>query len=129
MKVLTNHLSKIIIKHHILWGNNFTKISEDSIKLPIKLMNMIIEDARINKKLLWILLQDLSKVYNHVSLLILCVLYNISNYLLLLSVLYKIFYSLKEYSFYYKRLIWLLWYIDWNWLRRSYFFFIMMYIF
>ncbi len=58
-------------KHVILKGNNFAGISGGSTELPIKLMNMILEDAKEHKKPVWILLQDLSKAYNRVDLFIL----------------------------------------------------------
>ena len=46
MKILTNRLSKIMAKHAILKGNNFAGLSEGSTKFPIKLINIIIEDAK-----------------------------------------------------------------------------------
>src|SRR6266540_1424801 len=71
MKIVTNRLSKIMAKHHVLKGNNFTGLPEGSTEFPIKLMNMIMEDAKEHKKPVWILLQDLSKAYDRVDLVIL----------------------------------------------------------
>src|SRR6266540_1289955 len=71
MKIITNRFSKIIAKHSVLKGNNFAGIPEGSTELPIKLMNMIIEDVKEHNKPVWILLQDLSKVYDRVDLIIL----------------------------------------------------------
>src|SRR6266540_490798 len=70
MKILTNRLSRIMAKHGILKGNNFAGLSEGSTELPIKLMHMILEDAKENHKPVWILLQDLSKAYDRVDLTI-----------------------------------------------------------
>src|SRR6266498_5108279 len=58
-------------KHGILKGNNFAGLSGRSTELPIKLMQMILEDAKENQKPVWILLQDLSKAYDRVDLTIL----------------------------------------------------------
>ncbi len=41
------------------------------MELPIKLMNMILEDAKEHNKPIWILLQDLFKAYDRVDLTIL----------------------------------------------------------
>jgi len=71
MKIITNHLSKIMTKHCILRGNNFAGLPGSSTEIPIKLMNMIIEDVKEHNKPIWILLQDLSKAYDRVNLVIL----------------------------------------------------------
>jgi len=71
IKILTNRLSRIMAKHAILKGNNFAGIPGGSMELPIKIMNMILEDAKENNKPVWILLQDLSKAYDRVDLSIL----------------------------------------------------------
>jgi len=71
MKIFTNQLSRIIAKYNVLKNNNFVGLPGGSTELPIKLMNMILEDAKEHKKLVWILLQDLSKAYDRVDLTIL----------------------------------------------------------
>ena len=55
----------------MLKGNNYAGLPGGSTENPIKIMNLIIEDAAENKKDLWILLQDLSKAYDRVDLNIL----------------------------------------------------------
>ena len=42
--------------HGVLKGNNFAGLPGDSTELPIKLMNMILEDAKEHSKPVWILL-------------------------------------------------------------------------
>ena len=71
MKIITNRLSKIMTKYSILKGNNFAGIPGRLTELPIKIMNMILKDAKEHKKSVWILLQDLSKAYDRVDLTIL----------------------------------------------------------
>src|SRR5215216_1082484 len=68
VKVITNRLSKILAKYHVLKGNNFAGLPGGSTEKPIKIINMLLEDANENKKELWILLQDLSKAYDRVDL-------------------------------------------------------------
>ena len=71
IKIVTNRLSRIMAKHKVLKGNNFAGLPGRSTEVPIKLMNMILEDAKENNKPVWILLQDLSKAYDRVDLTIL----------------------------------------------------------
>src|SRR6266542_521023 len=71
MKILTNQLLRVIAKYAVLKGNNFAGIPGGSTELPIKIMNMILKDAKENNKSVWILLQDLFKAYNRVDLTIL----------------------------------------------------------
>src|SRR5215216_6805128 len=68
VKIITNCLSSIIAKHKICKGNNFAGLPGGSTEDPIKIMNILIEDAIENKKDIWILLQDLSKAYDRVDL-------------------------------------------------------------
>src|SRR5215216_5577411 len=68
VKILTNRLSKIIAKHSILRGGNFAGLPGGSTETPIKILNMLLEDANDNNKEIWVLLQDLSKAYDRVDL-------------------------------------------------------------
>jgi len=56
MKILTNRLSRIIAKYNILRGNNFAGLSGRSMETLIKLIHMILEDAKEHNKPVWILL-------------------------------------------------------------------------
>src|SRR6266542_2990831 len=71
MKVITNRLSQVMVKHNILKGNNFAGLPGGATETLIKIINLIIEDAKTHHKPLWILLQDLSKAYDRVDLQIL----------------------------------------------------------
>jgi len=50
MKIITNRLLKIMAKHCVLRGNNFAGLPGGSTEIPIKLMNMILEDVKEYKK-------------------------------------------------------------------------------
>ncbi len=71
IKVLTNCLSWILAKHSVLKGWNYAGLPRDLIETPIKLMQIVLEDAKYHQKPIWILLQDLSKAYDRVDLNIL----------------------------------------------------------
>ncbi len=71
MKLLINHLSHILLKHFLLKGKNHASLSGDFTEIPIKLMQMIIEDVKCHDKLIWILFQNLFKAYDRVDLHIL----------------------------------------------------------
>ncbi len=68
MKILTNRLSKILVLHdYILGENNFAALPGKSTIEPIHIINNVLEEAREQNKELWILLQDMSKAYDLVN--------------------------------------------------------------
>src|SRR5256886_2112437 len=65
MKILTNRLTKIFTEYwDILGDNNFAALPGKSTNEPLHILNNVMEEARENKKELWILLQDMSKAYD-----------------------------------------------------------------
>ena len=68
IKMLINHLFTILAKYKVLKENNFTNLLKGLLKFFIKIINMIIKNAKFHKCPIWILLQNLSKMYNRVNL-------------------------------------------------------------
>ena len=68
VRILNNRLSKVLKEKSILKEHNYAGLPEDSTSVPIHVLNNIIEEAREQKKELWILLQDMKKAFDSVSL-------------------------------------------------------------
>src|SRR5436305_13100435 len=65
MKILMNCLTKIFTEYwNILGDNNFAALPGKLTNEPLHILNNVMEEAQENKRELWILLQDMSKVYN-----------------------------------------------------------------
>jgi len=60
-----------MVRYNVLKGNNVAGLPGGSTEIPIKLMHMVLEDAKENNTPVWILLQDLSKAYDRIDLSIL----------------------------------------------------------
>ena len=60
-----------MVEHNILEGPNYASLSGNSTASPVYIMNNILEDARQKNNELWILFQDMHKVFDSVSLEIL----------------------------------------------------------
>ncbi|GES94322.1 hypothetical protein GLOIN_2v708233 [Rhizophagus clarus] len=61
VKIITQKFSQIIANNNILKGGNYVALPGSSTKVPIRIINLIMEDAKVKKKPLWILFQDFSK--------------------------------------------------------------------
>ena len=59
------------MKHNVLKGLNFTGLPFKSTFEPLHIIDNVKYDATHNKKDLWILLQDMSKAYDHVNIFML----------------------------------------------------------
>ena len=70
-KVITKRLSHTLVSNKILKGNNHAGLPGGSTLEPIRILNMIMEDAATNRKPLYIYFQDMSKAYDRVRLPIL----------------------------------------------------------
>jgi hypothetical protein len=68
VKILNRRLSTIFSQHKVLQGNQFAGLPYSSTFEPIRILNDVIQDAKEEKKDLWILFQDLSKAYDHVNI-------------------------------------------------------------
>jgi len=66
-KLLTNRLNSIFTQHPILSPYNYIALPGNSTAIPIHILNNTIEDAFCNSKQLWLLSQDMSKVYDSVN--------------------------------------------------------------
>src|SRR5687768_6514519 len=68
MKILTNQLSlKLTGNYDILKDHNYAGLPGKSTQESIHILNAIIEDVCTSNKELWILMQDMSKVYDLVN--------------------------------------------------------------
>jgi hypothetical protein len=67
IKILTKKLSYIIYDKNILKGSNHAALPKELTKIPIRIINSILEDAKENNKKLWVMFQDLSKAYDRIN--------------------------------------------------------------
>ena len=56
------------MSQRILQGNNFAGLPHSSTFKPVRILDNILQDARTNKKELWILFQDMSKAFDRVNI-------------------------------------------------------------
>ena len=68
VRVITQRLDLILVKHKVLEGPNYAGLSGDSTSSSIHIMNNLLEDARQKDKEVWILFQDMKKAFDSVSL-------------------------------------------------------------
>ena len=69
--MLTNRITKILAKYSILKPYNYVALPGVSTAEPIRALTYIIEDTNINDKELYLLSQDMSKVYDSIYILLL----------------------------------------------------------
>src|SRR5438270_195995 len=63
-KILTNRISETCTKFDILKGDNFSVLKDTSTATPIHIVNFLIEHATERKKKLWLVSQDMKKLYD-----------------------------------------------------------------
>jgi endonuclease/exonuclease/phosphatase family metal-dependent hydrolase len=71
VRIINDRLMKIMVEHKILKGNQFAALPGSSTFEPIRIINETIEDAKEQKKEIWLLFQDLSKAYDRVNIFML----------------------------------------------------------
>ena len=71
VRIINDRLTKLMVKHTILKGNQFAALPGSSTFEPIRIINEIIEDAKEQKKEIWLFFQDLSKAYDRVNIFML----------------------------------------------------------
>ena len=67
-KVVTKRLARVFAKREILKGPNYAGLPGNSTEQPVHILNMIMEEAKEKDKEVWILLQDMKKAFDSVSL-------------------------------------------------------------
>ncbi|GBC23530.2 RNA-directed DNA polymerase from mobile element jockey-like [Rhizophagus irregularis DAOM 181602=DAOM 197198] len=78
-KMITNRLSYVIKRYNVLQGYNCCGLPKECTNEPIHLVNNFIEDARENKKELWVLTQDMKKAFDSVGSLRVATAYGLSD--------------------------------------------------
>jgi hypothetical protein len=68
VRVVQKRLSKVMINRNILKGFNFAGLEGESTTVPIHILHNLMEDAKQEKKEMWILLQDIKKAFDSVSI-------------------------------------------------------------
>jgi len=67
LKILTTRLSKILLDHNVLKGNNPSVLPGTCTDDVIHLVNSAMNDARKNNKECWIILQDMKRAFDSVD--------------------------------------------------------------
>jgi len=68
VRIIQKRLSKVLLEKKILRGLNFAGLEGESTITPIHILHNLIEDAKQQKREMWILLQDIKKAFDSVSI-------------------------------------------------------------
>jgi hypothetical protein len=66
-KILNERLAKILSNHQVLSQSNWTGLLGGQTVYPIYILNNLMEDARAQKKELWLLFQDIKRAFDSVD--------------------------------------------------------------
>lgn len=70
VKIITKCLRSILSRHAVL-KVNYAGLPSEFISTPLTIINSILEDAHKENKMLWIVSQDMAKVFDSVGMLLL----------------------------------------------------------
>jgi hypothetical protein len=65
--ILTERLSRIFSRHNVLRGPNFSVLKGTTTMDPLHILNAVLEDARAQKKELWVVFQDMRRCFDSVN--------------------------------------------------------------
>jgi len=68
VRVINTRLARLCLEHNILRGPNFGGLPGGHTKTPIHVLHNVMEDAKINKKVLWVAFQDMSKAFDSIGI-------------------------------------------------------------
>src|SRR2546429_8415660 len=71
VKILNARLSTILASSQVLQSTQFAGLPGGSTAQPIQVIRNLLDDAALNNREIWLYLQDLSKCYDRVNILIL----------------------------------------------------------
>src|SRR5256714_1656427 len=68
VRVINTRLARLCLEHNILRGLNFGGLPGGHTKTPIHVLHNVMEDAKNNKKTLWVAFQDMSKAFDSIGM-------------------------------------------------------------
>jgi hypothetical protein len=68
VRIIQKRMSKVLVEHKILRGMNFAGLPGESTSSPIHTINNLLEDAKQKNRETWVLLQDIKKAFDSVSM-------------------------------------------------------------
>src|SRR3989337_2406570 len=68
VRVISTRIARLCLEHNILRGPNFGGLLGGHTKMPIHTLHNVMEDAKNNKKALWIAFQDMSKAFDSIGM-------------------------------------------------------------